>query len=171
MKNLKSIFFIVIPFIFIVLYVLYYLSYKKHEATDSQANNYIQASKIIQFSGIKIVKFHHEQYTHFFATASYPKSKLVVLIKPVNSDKYFVIEEYGNKQSNISLGPIESSTINLTVNADEYHATEYGSKDNPVPALNFKDANSPEDIFISDAQYHKNVKEYLTYDKKINSKK
>ncbi len=170
MEKFKTIAYILLPFVLIISYAIYYISYSTNKATDKQVEAYIKGSSKVKLKDFIILSDKQDQYTHFFAISSYPKVKYEILLQSKNN-KFFVIGDYDHKQSVVSAGAIQRRAINANVNQQEYNNPAYGTRAKPIPVLYFADADSPDDIYIDDAQYHKNVKEYLTYDKKINSKK
>ena len=95
---------------------------------------------------------------------SYPKTRISFLVRS-EDNKYFIILDYDHKQSPVSAASVKDRNINARVNKTEYRSKDYGTKNNPIPILYYNDAHNPDDIYIDEAQYRKNVKEYLTYDK------
>ncbi len=170
MEKIKTIFYFALPIFLIVGYITYYIFYTSNEATEEQVNSYIANSRVIRLNKVTVLSDSTKQYTHFFAIASYPKSKTVIVITS-SDNKFYLIADYNHKQSPVAGGLINNRTLNAKINTPEYDDPRLGTREKPIPILYFNDANSPDNIYIDDAQYHKNVKEYLTYDKKINSKK
>ncbi|MET4084052.1 hypothetical protein ABIB40_004026 [Pedobacter sp. UYP30] len=170
MKKDKMFVYLGLTAVLFIAYFLYYKSFKKDDATVYQIQAYVKDSEMINIQDVKTLNFLHTQYSHFFALYSYPKSKTTILCKS-KDNKYFIIGDYDHKQSQILAGLIDGANLSARVNIQEYNDSKYGTQSNPIPILYFFDAGSPDDIYVDNAQYLKNVKEYLTYDKKINDKK
>ena len=164
MKKYTSLIYLTLTAALFIAYFLYYKIYTKNVPTETEIEAYIKNSEIIKLNNIRTSDFKVSSYTHFFALYSYPKSRISFLVKSEDS-KYFIILDYDHKQSAVFSSLIQDMDINARVNKTEYRSRDYGTQHNPVPILYFNDAHNPDDIYIDEAHYRKNVKEYLTYDK------
>ncbi|MET4084051.1 hypothetical protein ABIB40_004025 [Pedobacter sp. UYP30] len=137
-----------------IAYFLYYKAYKKNDATDEQMEDYVRNSEMVNLPDIQTLNFTHNQYSHFFALYSYPKTKWSILCKS-KDNKYFIIGDYDHKQSNVFPGSIVGSSLNARVNKQEYNDTSYGTKSNPIPILYFNISGNPDEVLIDNAQSQK----------------